>query len=70
MLIDELRTLAEKYLILGGQRTVSASKDGVRVTNFEPEPDAAAAFWDQNIQTLDVQDLHNLHLLLPPSRTR
>ncbi len=63
--------LVEKYLELRGERTVSVDKDGtVRVTNFLPEPVVASDFWDENIATLDLRELHKLHSMLPKTPGR
>ncbi|MBO9108020.1 MULTISPECIES: hypothetical protein [Agrobacterium] len=58
--------LIEKYLELGGQRRIYVEEDGsIRVFTLDPEPEAAARFWEENIAVLDIQGLNNLYRLLP-----
>lgn len=61
----ETTRLAQEYMRLGGTRLALIDDNKVSVRQWDDEPEAASAFWRENIECLDSERLRNVVLLLP-----
>lgn len=61
----EGRLLAEEYLRLGGGRRAKIDDNITSVRLWEDEPQEAARFWEEKVETLDEAGRKDVEFFLP-----
>jgi len=61
----ETRKLAEEYMRLGGTRQVMIDDNKTFVRQYDSEPEAAGAFWDDKIAVLEEVRMKDVEFFLP-----
>ncbi len=61
----ETRRLAEEYLRLGGTRQVMIDDDKTFIRQWQDEPEEAARFWRERVESLDAERRADVAFFLP-----